>query len=100
MSVYDFCRACGEPGAQIALWSAQYPIITDQRFIPVECKTSGGGGGGTEPQPTEPETKLLLLKLIATVEELKQGQDAQTQALQKAIADLKAEVEKGIKIRW
>jgi hypothetical protein len=56
---------------------------------------NGGGGGGQPPDQT-----MLLLKLISTMEEIKADQQKQTETLKVAIEALKAEVAKGIKVRW
>lgn len=56
-----------------------------------------------EPGPVDPgpvPERILLLRIIGLLEDIKAGQAAQNVAIEKAIRDLQAEVAKGIKVRW
>jgi hypothetical protein len=79
-------------------------------------ETSGGGGGGTGGGGGGTNTELAELKALlvaffaqlnahySNVEQelrtLRERQDAQTEALNKAISELRAEIARGIKIRF
>lgn len=104
MSVWDWCFSCGEPAAKVMFWSATYPSITDQRFIRVSNPSACGPVDPPPPvdvtPPADPDIRVLLLKLIALMEEMRANQTKQTDQISKGLEELRVEVSKGIKIRW
>lgn len=52
------------------------------------------------PEPGAPPDTVLLLRIVSLLEEIKANQATQNAALERAIVELKAEIAKGIKIRW
>lgn len=106
MRVLDYCIACGEPGAAFG-W-IDHGVITDQRFRPITPTNCGdtpdpdpdpGPEPTPQPIPTEPIVKYLAMVVHFQTVQIKALED-QTAELKKAVEDLKAEIAKGIKIRW
>lgn len=112
MRVIDFCVSCGDSNAHFG-W-LDHGVITNQRFWVVEptnCSGTPAPNPSPEPNPDEEPTAQEFLEAIRFIiqgqarqiqllEEQLRQQSAQTEALQKAIGELKTELTKGVKIRF
>lgn len=110
MRVLDYCINCGDGGTNASIGWIDYGVITDQRFIPIGTENCGGAEPDPDPDPDpEPDPEMAtILKIIIEgqarqielLEEQIRLQQEQTATLRQAIAELRAEVARGIRIRF